>query len=118
MSALETPDLPGLAVCLAFPGGSAGKESGYNAGDLGLVPGSGRSPGEMNGHPLLAWRIPWTEEPGGLQSMGLQRDRQDCATNTFTFTFIGNIFNRERLNAFLMLVNKAVISNPHHFFLS
>ena len=65
---------------------------------------------------ILAWRIPWTEEPGGLQSMGLQRDRQDCATNTFTFTFIGNIFNRERLNAFLMLVNKAVISNPHHFF--
>ena len=42
-----------------------------NAGDLrdaGLIPGSGRSPGEGNGYPLqfLAWRIPWTEEPGGL----------------------------------------------------
>ena len=32
---------------------------------------------------ILAWRIPWTEEPGGLQSMGLQRVRYDWATNTF-----------------------------------
>ena len=35
---------------------------------------------------ILAWRIPWTEEPGGLQSMGSQRVRQDWAANTFTFT--------------------------------
>ena len=34
---------------------------------------------------LLAWRIPWTGEPGGLQSIGLQRVRHDRATNTFTF---------------------------------
>ena len=34
---------------------------------------------------ILAWRIPWTEEPGGLQSMGLQRVRHDLVTNTFTF---------------------------------
>ena len=62
-------------ICEAFLGGSDDKESAYNAGDLGLIPGSGRSPGEGNGYPLqyLAWRIPWTEEPGGLQSMGLQR---------------------------------------------
>ena len=33
---------------------------------------------------ILVWRIPWTEEPGGLQSMGLQRVRQDWATFTFT----------------------------------
>ena len=32
---------------------------------------------------ILAWRIPWTEEPGGLQSLGLQRVRRDWATNTF-----------------------------------
>ena len=36
---------------------------------------------------ILAWRIPWTEEPGGLQSMGWQRVRHDWATNTFTTTF-------------------------------
>ena len=35
-----------------FPGGSGGKASAYNAGDLGLIPGSGRSPGEGNGNPL------------------------------------------------------------------
>ena len=33
---------------------------------------------------ILAWRIPWTEEPGGLQSMGLQRVGHDWITNTFT----------------------------------
>ena len=50
-----------------FPGGSAGKESACNAGDLGLIPGLGRSPGEGKGYPLriLAWRISWT-----VQSMG------------------------------------------------
>ena len=37
---------------MGFPGGSDGKESGCNAGDLGLIPGSGRSPGEGNGYPL------------------------------------------------------------------
>ena len=38
---------------LGFPGGSDGKESGFNARDLGLIPGSGRSPGEGNGNPHL-----------------------------------------------------------------
>ena len=37
---------------LGFPGGSDGKASAYNAGDLGLISGSGRSPGEGNGKPL------------------------------------------------------------------
>ena len=42
------------------------------AGDEGSIPGSGRSPGEGNGNPssILAWEIPWTEEFGGLQSIG------------------------------------------------
>ena len=58
---------------LGFPGGSDGKESACNTGDSDSVPGSGRSPGEGNGYPLhiVAWRIPWTEEPGRLQPMGL-----------------------------------------------
>ena len=50
------------------------------AGDLGLIPGLGRSPGEGNGSThssILAWRIPWTEEPGGLQSTGSQRVGHD-----------------------------------------
>ena len=37
---------------MGFPGGSDGKESACNAGDPGLIPGSGRSPGEGNGNPL------------------------------------------------------------------
>ena len=46
-----------------------------DAGDAGLTPGSGRSPGGGHGNPssTLAWETPWTEEPGGLQSTGLQR---------------------------------------------
>ena len=51
-----------------FPCSSVGKESAYNAGDLGLIPGSGRSSGEGNGNQssILAWSISWTEEPGIL----------------------------------------------------
>ena len=62
-----------------FPGGSGSKACACSAGGPGLIPGSGRSPGEGNGNPLstLAWKIPWTEEPGGLQSMGLQRVRHN-----------------------------------------
>ena len=56
---------------LGFPGGSDGEESS-SIGDLGSIPGSGRSPEEENGYPLqyYPWRIPWTEEPGGPQAMG------------------------------------------------
>ena len=58
-----------------FPGGSDGKESACNAGDLGSIPGLGRSSGEGNGYPLqyFAWTIPWTEKPGRLHFMGSQR---------------------------------------------
>ena len=47
--------------------------------DAGLIPGSGRSPEDkMATHSsTLAWKIPWTGEPGGLQSTGLQRVRHD-----------------------------------------
>ena len=47
--------------------------------DMGSVPGLGRSPRGGQGNPpkILAWRIPWTEEPGGLQSVSSQRVRHD-----------------------------------------
>ena len=53
-----------------------------NVGDSGLIPGLERSPGEENGNPLQysCWEIPWTEESGGVQSMGLQRARYDLVT--------------------------------------
>ena len=49
------------------------------AGAVGSVSGSGRSPGEGKGthSSILAWRVPWTEEPGGLQSIGSPRVGHD-----------------------------------------
>ena len=54
-------------------------ESAHNVGNPGLIPGSGRFPGEgmITHSTILAWRIPWTEEPGGLQSTGSERVRHD-----------------------------------------
>ena len=57
-----------MHVCRGFPRGSDGKESACNVGDLGLIPGSGRTPGEGNGNPFQysclrnpmdrgAWRV-------------------------------------------------------------
>ena len=68
---------------MGVPGGSEVKVSACNAGDLGSIPGLGRSPGERNGNPLsiLVWRIPWMEEPGRLQSMGSQRVRHNWVTS-------------------------------------
>ena len=54
-----------------------------NAGDVGSLRGSGRSPREGNGNPLqysCLGESPWAEEPGGLQSMGSQRVGHDLAT--------------------------------------
>ena len=64
---------------VGFPGGSVVKNPPANAGDLGLIPGSGRSPGEGNGtHPsILAWRISWTEGLVCYGSWGLKRDEHD-----------------------------------------
>ena len=59
---------------LGFSGGSNSKESACSAGDLGSI--SSREDVLEKGmatHPsILAWRIPWTEEPSGLQSTGSQ----------------------------------------------
>ena len=69
-------------VCGGFPGVSDHKESACNAGDLGLIPWSGRSAREGTGDSsILAWRIPWTEEPGPLQSMRSKRVRHTWETN-------------------------------------
>ena len=74
-----------ISLILTLQVDSGCVESAHNAGDLGSIPGSGRSPGEGNGYPLqysclekemathssiLAWRIPWMEDSGGLQSTG------------------------------------------------
>ena len=74
------PTLGGkYSVFYGFPSGSDSKASACNAGDLGSIPGSGNPlEKEMAIHSsTLAWKIPWTEEPGRLQSMGSQRVGHD-----------------------------------------
>ena len=62
------------AFFIGFPGGSVVKNLPVSAEDAGLIPGSGRSHGEGNSNPLQYSCLgnPWTEEAGGLQSMGSQ----------------------------------------------
>ena len=64
-----------LYMYLGFPLGSVGKESPWNEGDLGSMPGLGRyAQRDMTSiSSILAWRISWREEPSRLQSIGPQR---------------------------------------------
>ena len=72
---------------MGFPGGSDSKESACNVGDLGLIPGLGRFPGEENGNPLQYSYLenPMTEEPSGLQST-CHRVRHNRTIDTFTYS--------------------------------
>ena len=94
-----------------FPRGSGGKVSACNAGDLGSIPGSGRSPGEGNGYSFqyLAWRIPWIEEPDRLQSMWSQKVRHDWATSTF-------IFQRDQLSHSRFPDSEKLWHNTFHWY--
>ena len=81
-SQIRLSNFHSLQGSAGFPGDSALKNPPANAGDLrdlGSILGLGRSleEGMATHSSILVWRIPWTEEPGGLQSMGLQRFRQD-----------------------------------------
>ena len=57
---------------------------------------------------ILAWRIPWTEEPGGLQSMGSQRVRHNLMTNTHTR--LGVTWKRKCQPTLIFLPGKSVYS--------
>ena len=78
-SAFSVLDYTGLflvspMIKLDFPGGSDGKKSACSAGDLGLILGleDPLEKGTATHSRILAWSIPWTEEPGRLLCMGLQ----------------------------------------------
>ena len=73
-----------LIKTLGFPHSSVVKNPPASAGDEASIPGSGRFPGEGNGiwSSILAWSIPWTEELGGLQSMGLQKSQIPLSNKT------------------------------------
>ena len=101
-----------LNPLLGFSDGSVFKESTCNArdvGDTGSIPGSGQPPGGGNGNPLQysCWKIPRTEEPGGLWSMGSQtvgHDWGDLAQIT------NPLWNYLTLETF----TNAVLSNPEN----
>ena len=72
---LTTPKGPS-----GFPWWLNDKQSACNAEDEGLIPWVGKMPWRRKWQPsILAWEIPWIEEPDGLQSMGLQESRHDLA---------------------------------------
>ena len=68
------------------------KNSPANAGhvrDMGSIPGSGRFPGVGNGNSsILSWGIQWTEEPGGIRSVGLHRVRQHWSNSALKRTHV------------------------------
>ena len=72
----------GLAFLLAFPHSLVGKESACSAGDLGLIPGSGRSPGEGNGNPLQYSCLENPIDRGAWQATvhGVTKARHDLVT--------------------------------------
>ena len=85
-----SPEYFGLFHKLGFPGGAVVKNLPANAGDIKeAVPSLGREDPleeEMATHSsILAWRIPWTGEPAGLQPMGSQRVGHDLATEQQSF---------------------------------
>ena len=90
-----------------FPGGTVVKNrpaSAGDAGDMGLIPGSGRSPGvEMAKISVfLAWKSLWTEEPGRLQFRGSRRVGHDLAHTRVSSSIPGKL-NR----VYLLLINNA-----------
>ena len=71
----DQSSFPTIHENLGLPGVKNPPANAGDARNIGLSPGSGGSPGVGNAthSGILAWKIPWTEEPGGLQSMGVQR---------------------------------------------
>ena len=77
---------------MGFPAGSVGKESAWNAGDLGSIPGSGRSPGEGNGNPLQCSCLENSMEGGAWWATvhGVPKSRTGLSDFTFTFANSSN----------------------------
>ena len=127
-----------------FPGGSDGKASVYNAGDLGSIPGLGRSPGEGNGNPLqyyclenlmdrgawqdhlekemaihsstIAWKIPWTEEPGRLQSHGVAKSPTRLSNFTFTFRHYTKFFTCNLISLYISAMRQMLLLSSHYLY--
>ena len=82
-----------ILIIMSFPGGSVGKESAYNAGDLSSIPGSGRSPGE--GYPLQysCLENPMDKRAWQVTVYRMTKRWHDWATNTSTFFHSPEVFS-------------------------
>ena len=82
-------NLLNMKLNMGFSGSWDGRESNCNVGDLALIPGLGRSPGEVNSYPLQYSCLENSMDRGAWQAIvhGVRRVRQDWAANTFTFTW-------------------------------
>ena len=111
ISSASVRSIPFLSFIV--PSSSDSKASAYNAGYLaGFDPGLGRSPGEGNGNPLQysCLENPWTKEPAGLQSMGLQRVRYNWVTSLLHEMFCLLYESPNHLSAFYHLLS--LLCNP------
>ena len=97
---------------LGFPGGSVGKESACNAGDVVLSLGwEDPLEEEMATYSsTVAWRIPWMEEPGGLQSMGSQRVRHEWSDLAWHTIYVLDIV-QSALHALPFLISHNLLTN-------
>ena len=80
-------------VGLGFPGGSDGQESAWNAGDLGSIIGSERSPGEGNGNPLQYSGLENPMDGGAWRAAvhGAAKSQTQLSDYTFTFTLFSGV---------------------------
>ena len=124
--------------CMGLPQWLSSKEFACSVGaaeEVGFIPGSRRSPGGGHGYSsILAWRMPWTEEPGGLRSIGSQRighswSNLTCRqprmrltvapifSNVLTIIFILAILVGMQLYCIVILICISLITSEaeHHF---
>ena len=77
------------------------------AGDVGSIPEDPLEEGTATHSSMLAWKIPWTEEPGGLQSMGVTEGQTQLSTHTCCYG--------ERLQGFLSMIRPlCTVMFPNH----
>ena len=94
-----------------FPDGSDGKESTFNTGDLGLIFWVGKIPRRRAWQPtpvFLPGESPWTEGPGGLQSMRLQSRTQLSTQHHKNITIYSSNMNQHELNHSLLVSFKTI----------
>ena len=95
---------------MGFHGGSDGKESACSAGTLGSIPG-------LNHSSILVWEIPWAEEPGSLQFMGLQTVGHDWVIESLWYYVRSQVARIPRILMSLVLSSSKLNWDTHDLWL-